>query len=96
MGSKGSSLRSSRSAGRDASSGSGLNYTPEMNSALRAMRNVIVDNDVELRQLVDSIVDNEPMNHSPETLRLKKAIDNLVTDTPQEKKALLRSIMRDM
>ena len=76
---------------------SSLNYvTPEMKQLKRAVSKIYVDNDNQFHELVDSLLNNEPINLVPETRALKRAIDNLVVDNGEEKRTLVYEVAKDL
>lgn len=76
---------------------SSLNYvTPEMKQLKRALSKIYVDNDDQFHELVDSLLNNEPINLVPETRALKRAIDSMVVDSEEEKRALVYEVAKDL
>ena len=76
---------------------SNLNYTtPEMKQLKRAISKIYVANDEQFHDLVDSLLDNEPINLVPETMALKRAIDNMVVDSEQEKRSVVYEVAKDL
>lgn len=76
---------------------SSLNYvTPEMKQLKRALSKIYVDNDEQFHELVDAILDEEPINLVPETRALKRAIDNMVVDSDEEKRNLIYNVAKDL
>ena len=74
-----------------------LNYiTPEMKQLKRAISNIYVDNDEQFHELVDAILDEEPINLVTETKALKRAIDNMVVDSDEEKRNLIYNVAKDL
>lgn len=74
-----------------------LNYiTPEMKQLKRAISKIYVDNDEQFYDLVDSLIDNEPINLVPETRALKRAINNMVVDSEEEKRNLIYHVAKDL
>lgn len=74
-----------------------LNYvTPEMEQLKRAVSKIYVDNDDQFHELVDSLLDNKPINLVPETRALKRAIDSLVVDSEEEKRTLVYEVAKDL
>lgn len=74
-----------------------LNYiTPEMKQLKRAVSKIYVDNDNQFHELVDSLLNNEPINLVPETRALKRAIDNLVVGSEEEKRILVYEVAKDL
>lgn len=76
---------------------SSLNYvTPEMKQLKRALSKIYVDNDEQFHELVDSLLNNEPINLVPETRALKRAIDNMVVDSDEEKREVVYEVAKDL
>lgn len=76
---------------------SSLNYvTPEMKQLKRALSKIYVDNDDQFHELVDSLLDNKPINLVPETRALKRAIDSMVVDNEEEKRTLVYEVAKDL
>lgn len=76
---------------------SSLNYvTPEMKQLKRAISKIYVDNDDQFHELVNSLLNNEPINLVPETRALKLAIDSLVVDSEEEKRTLVYEVAKDL
>lgn len=74
-----------------------LNYiTPEMKQLKRAVSKIYVDNDNQFHELVDSLLNNEPINLVPETRALKRAIDSMVVDSEEEKRTLIYEVAKDL
>lgn len=74
-----------------------LNYvTPEMKQLKRAISKIYVDNDDQFHELVDSLLNNEPINLVPETRALKRAIDSLVVDSEEERRTLVYEVAKDL
>ena len=74
-----------------------LDYiTPEMKQLKRAVSKIYVDNDNQFHELVDSLLNNEPINLVPETRALKRAIDNMVVDSEEEKRTLIYEVAKDL
>lgn len=63
-----------------------MNYSEEMKAVRNALRHIVVDNKSEMKQLIQDLIDNKPMNYSLEVRRLKRAIDELIkwSDNRQE------------
>lgn len=63
-----------------------MNYSKEMKAVRNALRHIVVDNKSEMKQLIQDLIDNKPMNYSLEVRRLKHAIDELIkwSDNRQE------------
>lgn len=63
-----------------------MNYSKEMKAVRNALRHIVVDNKSEMKQLIQDLIDNKPMNYSLEVRRLKRAIDELIkwSDNRQE------------
>ena len=76
---------------------SSLNYvTPEMKQLKRAISKIYVDNDDQFHELVDDLLNNEPINLVPETRALKRAIDNMVVDSEEEKREVVYEVAKDL
>lgn len=76
---------------------SSLNYiTPEMKQLKRALSKIYVDNGDQFHELVDSLLDNKPINLVPETRALKRAIDNMVVDSDEEKREVVYEVAKDL
>lgn len=76
---------------------SSLNYvTPEMKQLKRALSKIYVDNDEQFHELVDAILNEEPINLVPETKALKRAIDNMIVDSDEEKRNLVYNVAKDL
>lgn len=74
-----------------------LNYiTPEMKQLKRAISKIYVDNDDQFYELVDSLLNNEPINLVPETRALKRAIDSMVVDNDEEKRDIVYEVAKDL
>lgn len=74
-----------------------LNYvTPEMKQLKRAISKIYVDNDDQFHELVDSLLNNEPINLVPETRALKRAIDSLIVDSEEERRTLVYEVAKDL
>lgn len=74
-----------------------LNYvTPEMKQLKRAISKIYVDNDDQFHELVDSLLNDEPINLVPETRALKRAIDSMVVDSEEEKRTLVYEVAKDL
>lgn len=63
-----------------------MNYSEEMKAVRNALQHIVVDNKSEMKQLIQDLIDNKPMNYSLEVRRLKRAIDELIkwSDNRQE------------
>lgn len=76
---------------------SSLNYvTPEMKQLKRALSKIYVDNDDQFHELVDSLLNNEPINLVTETKALKRAMDNMVVDNDEEKREVVYEVAKDL
>lgn len=74
-----------------------LNYTtPEMKQLKRAISSIYVDSDEQFHELVDAILNEEPINLVPETKALKRAIDGMVVDSDEEKRNLIYNVAKDL
>lgn len=74
-----------------------LNYiTPEMKQLKRAISNIYVDNDEQFHELVDAILNEEPINLVTETKALKRAMDNMIVDSDEEKRNLVYNVAKDL
>lgn len=74
-----------------------LNYSPEMSAVRSALKGIVVDNRGELKELIQDLLNNKPMNMSPEVRKLKNAIDKLMyfSDTRKEGEQLVFQIARE-
>lgn len=67
-----------------------------MKQLKRAISKIYVDNDEQFHDLVDSLLDSEPINLVPETMALKRAIDNMVVDSDEERRNLIYNVAKDL
>ena len=73
-----------------------LNYNnPDMKKLRNAVRGIVVDSDEEFISLVDSMINDEPINYVPETRKLKNAIDSVYVDSDEELRELVLDVARD-
>lgn len=73
-----------------------LNYNnPEMKKLRNAVRGIVVDNDEQFISLVDSIINDEPINYVPETRKLKNAINSLYVDSDEELRKWVLNVAKD-
>lgn len=73
-----------------------LNYSnSDMKKLRNAVRRIVVDNDEQFIDLVDSILNNEPINYVPETRKLKNAIDSAYVDSDEELRELVLDVAVD-
>lgn len=73
-----------------------LNYNnSEMKKLRNAVRGIVVDNDEQFIDLVDSIINDEPINYVPETRKLKNAINSMYVDSDEELRELILNVAKD-
>lgn len=73
-----------------------LNYNnSDMKKLRNAVRRIVVDSDEEFISLVDSMINNEPINYVPETRKLKNAIDSAYVDSDEELRELVLDVAVD-
>lgn len=74
-----------------------LNYTtPEMKELKRAISKIVVDNDKEFIDLIDAILNDEPINEVPEVRSLHRAINRCVVDSDEELRDLILQVAADV
>lgn len=74
-----------------------LNYNnSEMKKLRNAVRGIVVDNDEQFIDLVDSIINDEPINYVPETRKLKNAIHSIYDYFDEEElRELVLNVAKD-
>lgn len=74
-----------------------LNYiTPDMKELKRAISKIVVDNDKEFIDLIDAILNDEPINEVPEVRSLHRAINRCVVDSDEELRDLILQVAADV